>query len=119
MACTYRILSSEPQGYIMHCTQCNCYQLAFGVMVMNLQQHEFIELDAHVSYHHNDIPTPEDVYRKSIQLPAFSNHCLMVLNHNELCILYRLFAKAIAAEQTDKLLTELSIPKTTNDTKNG
>ncbi len=95
----------------MHCNECNCYQLAFGVLVLNMQCDEFIQLDAYVEYHRYGLPSPEDENRKQIQLPLFSNHSLMVLTYTELRILSQLFEHAKACEETEKLLEELSIRK--------
>lgn len=81
--CNLKTWSSNPDGFIQQCMDCNCFQVIFGTTMFALEENRFKAFVDLVSYRQNMlVPLDEDL--RYIVLPASGPTTRLVLNEREL-----------------------------------
>lgn len=82
--CNHKVLSHNRYGYIIKCSSCRHYQVAFGTTVLCLSEEQYRDLTSHMNDQHELYKHDGEDLRKIIHLPTYCEHAFMVLNVKEL-----------------------------------
>lgn len=107
--CTYKTLTKSKHGYLIYCTKCKHYQLAFGTSLINMSEGEFEEFKRVAQEQFSEQRNSSMEWYKSIQLPVFAQNNIMVLSYVELKYLIDMIQQAELLEEVDVILKERRI----------
>lgn len=82
--CNHKVLSHSRHGYVIKCSGCKHYQVAFGTTVLCLSQEQYLDLTTHMKDQYELYKHDNKDMQKIIHLPTYCEHAFMVLNVKEL-----------------------------------
>jgi len=109
--CDYKVLAHNENGYIILCSSCCHYQLAFGTTAVTIEPGNFKEFCTQVTTVKNNTDNNGFEKQKRISLNIFSRFSMMVLTHSELLCLSELLDEALFNEQMELMLQDLNLIK--------
>ncbi len=81
--CQFQSLSFNDDGYIIRCSECKYYQVAFGSTLLTLSAHDFIAFCKTVKYKCNEEDYALTEHTKSVIIPTPYFGLSMFLSRDE------------------------------------
>lgn len=107
--CDYKVLAHNENGYIILCSNCIHYQLAFGTMAVTLEPENFEGFFEQITAIKNNTDYNGFEKQKRISVNIFSRFAMMVLTYEELTSLYELLDEAVFNEQLETIIQDLNL----------
>lgn len=102
--CHYTTLHHCDHGYVVHCRNCDSYQLAFGNVTLHLLLPEYEALWKFICVQYEKKELHEERHCKNIYLPTDSRKVSMVLSAEEIACLYDMLQKARIMSQLFEII---------------
>jgi hypothetical protein len=99
--CEYKTLHLSGNGYIVKCSQCENYQIAFGNVMFSITGYAYGEFKKAVSdtvVNCKPVKDTENERVKNITLQLYYSGVSLVLNYEELEVLQEMISQANAKE---------------------
>lgn len=107
--CVYKILAHSKDGYVILCSECNHYQLAFGTTGVSFDITTFYDFCDHVVIINNSATCNGFENEKRFKLTMFCDSSMLILNYKELKSLYEIVCEAQFNIEVANLFTELNL----------